>query len=145
MSGEGPPGGRAPSTGGTVGWLAQLWHDLLAVPVELDSDFFALGGASLATARLIGALRERYPEASVADVYQNSGLCALAARLVELSEARAVGRPMHPTPGRTGLVQLLVLAVLFTLSGLRLMTALAAVVNLVALLVGTAGRAVPGW
>ncbi|HEY4004090.1 MAG TPA: Pls/PosA family non-ribosomal peptide synthetase [Pseudonocardia sp.] len=145
--GEGPPGGRAPLKGGTVGWLAQLWHDLLAAPVELDSDFFELGGTSLATARMIGVLRERYPEASVADVYQNSGLCALAARLEELNEAQTVGRPMHPTPGRTGLVQLLVLAALFTLSGLRLMTALAAVGNLVALMVGTAvlGPAVSWW
>ncbi|MBV9920304.1 MAG: non-ribosomal peptide synthetase, partial [Pseudonocardia sp.] len=79
-----PPGqddvagaGAGADLAGTAGWLARLWHEVLAVPVQHDSDFFALGGTSLATATMVSRLRERYPTIAVADVYQRSTLRAL--------------------------------------------------------------------
>ena len=51
---------------GTEGWIADTWQDLLgAVPLDGNSDFFALGGASVAAAQLVSVLRTRHPEASL--------------------------------------------------------------------------------
>ena len=44
-----------------------------------DSDFFELGGNSLAAAKLVSALRERFPAVAVADVYDHRRLGDLAA------------------------------------------------------------------
>ena len=46
-----------------------------------DDDFFDLGGGSLAAAQLVSALRRRYPQVTVADVYAYPRLGALADRL----------------------------------------------------------------
>ncbi|WP_064745117.1 Pls/PosA family non-ribosomal peptide synthetase [Pseudonocardia acaciae] len=139
--------GGATEAGGTAGWLAGIWHGLLAAPVELDSDFFELGGTSLATARLVATLRERYPEASVQDVFQHPRLVDLAARLDELDGDRAGRRPVHPTPRRTGLAQLLVLLALYALTGARWLVVLAGLGNAWALLGGGAAFTppVPWW
>ena len=70
---------------GTEGWIADTWQDLLgAVPLDGNSDFFALGGASVAAAQLVSVLRTRHPEASIADVYAEPTLGGLAAHLDSL-------------------------------------------------------------
>ncbi|MCX4744663.1 amino acid adenylation domain-containing protein [Kitasatospora sp. NBC_01287] len=164
-------GADADGLAGTAAWLAARWRELLGLPVTGRSDFFALGGTSLAAARLVSALRERHPGVSVADVYGHPTLRALAARLDELTgpppehscgapfttasgapfttasgapsgaptgaphvsapqAVRGEPRPVRPTPRRAGLVQLLVLTVAYTVSGLRWVLALAALDNL---------------
>ncbi|MDH6135810.1 non-ribosomal peptide synthetase-like protein [Kitasatospora sp. MAA4] len=118
---------------GTAAQLAATWRELLGLPVTASSDFFALGGTSLAAAKLVSVLREHYPGVSVTDVYGRPGLLDLAARLDELRPAPAEALPprtVRPTPRRAGLVQLLVLTASFTVSGLRWVLALAAVDNL---------------
>ncbi|WP_372516012.1 Pls/PosA family non-ribosomal peptide synthetase [Streptantibioticus ferralitis] len=115
---------------GTAAWLAARWQDLLGLPITAESDFFALGGTSLAAAKLVSTLRERYPDVSVADVYHCSGLLALAERLDSFGESSGAQRVVRPTPRRAGVVQCLVLAVLFTVTGLRWLLALAALDNL---------------
>ena len=54
-----PPGEsprRSPDLGGTMGWLAGLWRDVLAAPVDgPEADFHALGGGSLSAAQLVAA------------------------------------------------------------------------------------------
>ncbi|MGF1427927.1 Pls/PosA family non-ribosomal peptide synthetase [Kitasatospora sp. LaBMicrA B282] len=144
--------GAAADLDGTAGWLAARWRELLGLPVTADSDFFALGGTSLAAARLVSVLRERHPGVSVTDIYGHPTLRALAARLDELTGPRSSAdgpapdptgghvaapqavpgrsRPVRPTPRRAGLVQLLVLTVAYTVSGLRWVLALAALDNL---------------
>ena len=57
-----PPPGDVPDVGaqlgGTMGWLAALWQDVLGTVVDgPEADFFALGGGSLSAAQLVVALR----------------------------------------------------------------------------------------
>ncbi|GAA2239063.1 non-ribosomal peptide synthetase [Kitasatospora cystarginea] len=125
------PTGPAPT--GTAGWLAQQWQDLLGLPVSGDSDFFSLGGTSIAAAKLVSVLRTRYPAVSVADIYAQPTLLAQAARLDELGGPPREERIVRPTPRRAGAVQLAVLTLLFTVSGLRWVLALAALDNLAGL------------
>ncbi|MEV7782629.1 Pls/PosA family non-ribosomal peptide synthetase [Kitasatospora sp. NPDC088351] len=126
----GPQPEAGPRPDGTAGWLAGQWEALLGQPVGADGDFFALGGTSLAAAKLVSVLRARYPDVSVADLYAHPTLPGLAARLDELGGGPHEERRVRPTPLRAGLWQTLVLAALFTLGGLRWVLALAALDNL---------------
>jgi non-ribosomal peptide synthetase-like protein len=134
---EGAGGGTAALLPGTTGWLARAWHDLLGVPVEHDSDFFALGGTSLATATLVSRLRERYPTLAVADVYQRPTLRALAAHLdacTPVDPAGAEPVTIPKTKLRTTLMQFVILTLAQTLGGLRWVLGLAILHNIVSLL-----------
>ena len=84
-----PPAEEANSSlSGTMAWLAKLWADQLGpVAIAPDSDFFDLGGSSLAAALLVSALRDTHPAAAIADVYEHRTLERLAARLEELGAA----------------------------------------------------------
>ena len=56
-------------------WLAERWHEQLGpVPLDDHSDFFDLGGSSVAIAKLVVALREAYPNAEIAELY-NTAAC----------------------------------------------------------------------
>ena len=133
---------------GTAARLAGQWRDLLGVDPDADSDFFALGGTSLAAARLVSLLRQRHPGLSVADLYRQPRLGDLAAHLDAGTDRHAEGRAGTAAPDRAaspapasapapaaglrlvGLYQAAVLALLHTLGGLRWVLALAAVDNL---------------
>lgn len=117
--------------GETAAWLAGKWREALGLPVTADSDFFALGGTSLAAAKLVSVLRERYPGVSVAEIYGRPRLLDLAAHLDDLGGGPREERRVRPTPRRAGAVQLLVLAVLYTLGGVRWMLGLAAADNVI--------------
>ena len=68
-----------------MGWLAGLWRDVLGAQVDgPEADFFALGGGSLSAAQLVAALRERYPQVTVAQLYDHPRLGSLAGFLDEL-------------------------------------------------------------
>jgi non-ribosomal peptide synthetase-like protein len=78
------------SLGPTAAWLAQRWAEQLGtLPPSLESDFFELGGGSLAAAKLVSALRERFPTVAVADVYNHRRLGELSAQLDRLGEGGA--------------------------------------------------------
>lgn len=78
-------GDAAADLTGTSGWLAGHWAAVLgAEPDNGRADFFLDGGSSLAAARLVSALRARYPHVTVADVYEHPVLERLAERLDEL-------------------------------------------------------------
>ena len=63
------------------------------------ADFFALGGGSLSAAQLVAALRARYPEVTVADLYDHPRLGSLAGYLDELDPPPAVEtRTVRPVP-----------------------------------------------
>ncbi len=67
---------------GTAAWLAARWQEQLGPHAfRLESDFFTLGGSSLGAAKLVTALRARYPAVAVADVYNFRTLGALSQRL----------------------------------------------------------------
>ncbi|WP_241249848.1 Pls/PosA family non-ribosomal peptide synthetase [Rhodococcus sp. X156] len=116
---------------GTLAWVAEQWTAVLGAPVHSpDADFFAAGGGSLAAAQLVSALRQRYPAVTVADVYDYPRISALAAALEELAAPPVtVGRTVVPTPRRTQVLQLLLAIPLQTVVGLRWLTCLAALNN----------------
>jgi non-ribosomal peptide synthetase-like protein len=93
---------------GTVAWLAERWVEQLGpMPMTGDTDFFACGGSSVVAAKLISALRERFPSIAVADVYEYRSLAALAARLDQLGEASRGPDIVVPVPPRAlGAMQL---------------------------------------
>lgn len=124
-------GGPAERLYGTEAWLAEQWTEVLGIPVSgAGDDFFAIGGGSLAAARLTTRLRTRYPGAAVLDVYQQPVLRKLARRLERSARDDEARRTVAPVPRRAQLVQLLLLVPLFTLLGLRWTVALAALGNL---------------
>ncbi|WP_217441113.1 Pls/PosA family non-ribosomal peptide synthetase [Nocardia barduliensis] len=119
---------------GTAQWVAGLWDAILGAEVgDLDADFFDLGGGSLAAAQLVTALRERYPQIAVADVYDHPRLGALADLLERTTPAVAVAeRTVRPTPRLAQVAQVLATIPLTTLTGLQWLTWLAIVGNIAA-------------
>ncbi|NQX36894.1 Pls/PosA family non-ribosomal peptide synthetase [Herbiconiux sp. VKM Ac-2851] len=108
--------------------LAALWTGVLGASVTDDrSNFFDLGGGSLAAAQLVAGVREIDPEFTVADVYAHPRLGAMADELRSRSdEADAAGtpagpgrEPVAPTPRRMQVLQTVLGIPLFVLAGLR--------------------------
>ena len=134
-----PPGEseeEAPDLGGTMGWLAGLWRDVLAAPVDgPEADFHALGGGSLSAAQLVAALRQRYPQVTVADLYDHPRLGSLAGFLDELDPPPKVEtRVVRPTPLLAQAFQTVMSLPLATLTGLQWVVWLALINNVVATL-----------
>ncbi|MGI9124394.1 MAG: Pls/PosA family non-ribosomal peptide synthetase, partial [Mycobacterium sp.] len=137
-----PPPGDVPDVGpqlgGTMGWLAGLWQEVLGAVVDgPEADFFALGGGSLAAAQLVVALRGRFPGMTVAHLYDHPRLGSLAGFLDEVSAEQptpvaATPRVVSPTPVTTGLVQTALSLPLATLTGLQWLTWLALINNVAA-------------
>jgi acyl-CoA synthetase (AMP-forming)/AMP-acid ligase II len=98
------PNEEAANLGGTTGWLAGLWRDLLAAPIDgPEADFFALGGGSLSAAQLVAALR-----AAVSAGHRRRPVRPSSARLARRLPRRArsaaaghVERTVRPTPRLT--------------------------------------------
>jgi non-ribosomal peptide synthetase-like protein len=101
-------GGAGSALTATAAWLAERWVDQLGpLPISEESDFFDLGGSSLAAAKLVSVLRGRFPSVAVADVYNHRRLADLAARLDDLDAAPRVSAAPPPDGGRRwGAVQL---------------------------------------
>ncbi|MEU4832207.1 Pls/PosA family non-ribosomal peptide synthetase [Streptosporangium sp. NPDC023615] len=146
--GLGGPDGPGGSGGGAAAgvpdvddWVADRWLDVLG---GVEGDFFAEGGTSLAAARLVAALRERYPAVTVGDVYDNPTLPALDAYLSALDAPEIVttGRTVARVPRRAAILQAVLTVPLLTVGALRWVVALAALNNLVDL---PWAPAVPWW
>ncbi|MEY9845314.1 non-ribosomal peptide synthetase-like protein [Streptacidiphilus sp. BW17] len=115
---------------GTEAWLAEQWTELLGVQVASHSDdFFAIGGGSLAAARLATQLRERYPAIAVLDVYAYPTLRKQAKLLDRSASTGGELREIAPTPRRAQAIQLVLLVPLFALVGLRWTVGLLALAN----------------
>jgi non-ribosomal peptide synthetase-like protein len=97
-----------PQLTGTAAWLAERWRDQLGpLPITQESDFFELGGSSLGAARLVSALRSRYPSVAVADLYAHRRLGEQAVRLDRLQRSGNATAVSHKAGGRRwGLAQL---------------------------------------
>jgi non-ribosomal peptide synthetase-like protein len=100
--------------------LADHWRNQLG-PVTMgpDSDFFALGGTSLAAAKLISVLRVEHPAVAVADVYEYRRLRDFAARLEGIAGPGTSDVPELSLKGarKLGALQLLGVLVLFAIQG----------------------------
>lgn len=101
-----PPGAgdaASPAAGltGTAAWLAECWaRQLGPLAFDAESDFFELGGSSLAVAKLVSDLRERFPAVAVADVYEHRRLGALAGRLDAVGEVTLSRGVVRRRPSR---------------------------------------------
>ncbi|WP_153411819.1 Pls/PosA family non-ribosomal peptide synthetase [Nocardia macrotermitis] len=117
---------------GTAQWLAGLWNSILGAEVTGPrADFFDLGGGSLSAAQLVTALRERFPEVTVADLYDHPRLGALAEHLDAAAPAATVEpRLVKPTPRLAQWAQVLIGIPLTTLTGLQWLTWLGIVTNI---------------
>ncbi|HEY4270043.1 MAG TPA: Pls/PosA family non-ribosomal peptide synthetase [Galbitalea sp.] len=107
----------------TASWLAEAWTGILGTPVTgPDADFFAHGGGSLSAAQLVSAIRARFPEARVSDIYDHPRIGALADELDQRAPAVARKRRLvRPTPLSTQVVQTLLGIPLHILAGVRWM------------------------
>ena len=115
---------QAPGIEGTAAWVAGHWTDILGgAPSGPDDDFFDLGGGSLTAAQLVSRLRERFPEVTVADVYEHPGLAELAAALDDM--ATPTGRQnsaVLPVPLKTQAAQVVASVGLRSIGALRWLT-----------------------
>ncbi len=111
-----------------------------------DDDFFDLGGGSLTAAQMVSRLRERYPEVTVADLYENPTVESLATMLDEMSTpAVRTNRKVRPTPSKTQIGQIVFTVPLRLLSGLRWLTWVVAGNNVAASLLGLAYLPTFSW
>ncbi|MGJ9404622.1 Pls/PosA family non-ribosomal peptide synthetase [Arthrobacter sp. KK5.5] len=130
-------------------WIVDQWSAVLGAPVSsLDTDFFASSGGSLAAAQLVSALRQRYPTVTVGDIYSHPRVGALVSavtgtvRIDFEAEPRTVAR----TTRRAQVFQTLLGVPLFILVGMRWLTYLMALNNVLgALGVLTAAPTVSWW
>ncbi|PRY51626.1 non-ribosomal peptide synthetase-like protein [Knoellia remsis] len=108
----------------TATWVAGLWSSILGGPPSTDDeDFFDVGGGSLSAAQLVSRLRERFPEVTVADIYENPTPGALVAALDDMeTPAGRLNRDVPPVPGKTQAAQIAATVGLRSLSGLRWLT-----------------------
>jgi non-ribosomal peptide synthetase-like protein len=116
----------------TTAWLAEHWAAILGVPVaDADSDFFAYGGGSLSAAQFVSAIRERYPDTRISDIYDHPRIGSLADELdSRVPPAARRTRTVLPIPTRAGLLQSLLGVPLHLLAGARWLVYLAAAGNL---------------
>lgn len=142
---------RADALEGTEAWVAGHWSDVLGTSVtSTDADFFALGGGSLSSARLVSLLRARYPTVTVADVHAHPRLGAQVELLESFAPASggpgAPPRTVRRIPRRTQLLQTLISLLLQTVKGLQWLVGLAVATELLrATGVTTWGRPVSWW
>jgi non-ribosomal peptide synthetase-like protein len=114
-------------------WLAGGWEEILGVrPAEPGADFFSSGGSSLNAAQLVAWIRRSYPRVSVADIYQSPRLSQMATVLEGLGTEATVRRDVRPVPRLAGLLQALLMLPMLVLVGLRWLTILAALGNVLA-------------
>ncbi|WP_106850063.1 Pls/PosA family non-ribosomal peptide synthetase [Blastococcus sp. Marseille-P5729] len=120
---------------GTAGWVAEIFGKVLGVtPSARAFDFFANGGGSLTAAQLISQLRARFPEVTVADLYGQPTVGAMAdfldskTRVIQPSARRG---DVEPTRRLTQLLQIALSAVINTIAGARWVTMLLLIANVV--------------
>ena len=109
---------------GTAAWLAEQWIAVIGIrPSDLNADFFALGGGSLAAAQLVSRIRARAPEFTMADVYDLPRLQHMAEAVesgsVELDTLPVPFSIPRPTPRTMQWVQTLAGVPLLIFGGLR--------------------------
>ncbi|WP_281170274.1 Pls/PosA family non-ribosomal peptide synthetase [Amycolatopsis nigrescens] len=129
------PSGRAerPVEDPVTGWLLEVWSELLGNETGPEDDFFDLGGTSLAVAKLVSILRERYPGVAVADVYRRPTPAALRELLVADDRAPVAERTMARTSPGAGWAQAVFQTLLCCLSGVRWLLVVALFGNLLSI------------
>ena len=101
-------------------WLAKKWTDQLGpVSMEPDSNFFDLGGSSVAIAKLAVELRTYHPALDIGALYDNPTLSAMASHLATLGEAQEKRPTPEKIPGWAGIFQFLVVCGIYVVNSVR--------------------------
>lgn len=101
-------------------WLADRWADQLGpVPLHPESDFFDLGGSSVAVAKLAADLRASYPATDIGALYDNPTLHAMASYLGTLDQRSAERLTPAPIPWWSGVIQFLVVCAIYVVNAAR--------------------------
>ncbi|KAF3484015.1 uncharacterized protein GIQ15_03339 [Arthroderma uncinatum] len=114
-----PPPVNETTFTGSAGWLAEQWRKVLGTPIQDNSNFFDVGGTSLAAAQLASLLRRRCPRFSVLDIYQHPTLLEMTHRVDQLTSTRQSMRVVKPTPTWTGYIQFGIIIALLTFESFR--------------------------
>ncbi|KAE8361675.1 hypothetical protein BDV27DRAFT_160481 [Aspergillus caelatus] len=114
-----PSDGEEPAFKGSTGWLAEQWRKVLGAPIQENTNFFDIGGTSLAAAQLVSLLRQRCPGFSVVDIYQHPTLFEMAHRVDQLTSTQQRMRIVKPQPTWTGYVQFGILLAFLTFESFR--------------------------
>ncbi|WP_156193631.1 Pls/PosA family non-ribosomal peptide synthetase [Corynebacterium kalinowskii] len=110
-------------------WLADLWLDQLGpTPLNPESNFFDLGGGSVAIARLVTALRDDYPGADIGALYANATLQDMYEYTQSLGSAGEKRPEPKPIPKTAGVIQGLTIAGLYGYNAARYIVGILAVV-----------------
>nr|WP_225873836.1 Pls/PosA family non-ribosomal peptide synthetase [Zafaria cholistanensis] len=141
------PEGALPDLDPEARWVVEQWGSVLGAPAgSLDADFFAAGGGSLSAAQLVSALRAKYPTVTVADVYSHPRIGALIEHLGGTAAAGPVSaREVARTTRRAQVFQTLMGIPLFILAGMRWLTYLMALNNVLAALGLLTGAPAVSW
>ncbi len=144
------PGSAGQETAGltpTATWLAGHWAAILGVPVDgPDADFFAHGGGSLSVAQFVSAIRDRFPDTRISDVYDQPRIGALADELDSRAPSTPTAqRQVLPVPARSRIAQTLLGVPLHVLVGARWLVFLAAANNLLSTWGGAAFAPTISW
>ncbi|MEO5873854.1 MAG: Pls/PosA family non-ribosomal peptide synthetase [Streptosporangiaceae bacterium] len=112
-------------------WIAECWAGVLGLPPGgRDADFFDGGGSSLSAAKLVSALRTRYPAVTVAELYAAPTLAGLA-ELLPHTDMKTTERVVLRVSRRTATLQMLLMVPLMTAGATRWVVALAALNNVI--------------
>lgn len=105
---------------GELSWLAERWTDQLG-PATLtpDSNFFDLGGSSVAVAKLAADLRATHPAVNIGALYDNPTLQEMASYLATLDHDAEQRRMPRALPRWTGAAQLLVVGGIYVVNAAR--------------------------
>ncbi|XAS69668.1 Pls/PosA family non-ribosomal peptide synthetase [Micrococcaceae bacterium Sec5.7] len=132
-------------------WIVEQWSAVLGSNApNLDADFFAHGGGSLAAAQLVSALRVRYATITVADIYATPRIGALIDTARQsLPDGVATGpapvRSVRPTALKSQVFQTLMGIPLHILVGMRWLTYLMTANNLLFFLAGFGAAPTVSW
>ncbi|MGX1739885.1 Pls/PosA family non-ribosomal peptide synthetase [Corynebacterium flavescens] len=100
--------------------LARLWQQQLGpLPLTAESDFFDLGGSSVAVAKLAVSLRATHPATNIGALYENSTLGQMARYLESLNEETNARPNPQPIPRWSGVVQAAAILAMYLINGLR--------------------------
>lgn len=144
-----PPPSVETAFEGSAGWLAEQWRRVLGVSIQDNSNFFDIGGTSLAAAQLVSLLRQRCPSFPVVDIYHHPTLLEMANRVDQLTSTRQSMRVVKPTPKWTGYLQFGFLVVLLTFESFRWFVVMGLFKESAVFFMGLFGWAeslsIPGW
>ncbi|MGD7002188.1 Pls/PosA family non-ribosomal peptide synthetase [Corynebacterium halotolerans] len=100
--------------------LAELWEEQLGpVPMATDSDFFKLGGGSVAIARLAARIRENCPAAEIGQLYAHPTLQQMSDYLADLGTTHEERPLPRPIPRAAGVFQASFVGALYLFNALR--------------------------